>query len=140
MEAHPYFWRGRPYAHSLLFAPAAEGGIIPGGKFDLVLYASTLTTVPDLGSNFDCAQAPPHGENYARWCDSRLSALLAAMRRAYDDQSIQRAFAQIDRLFIDQAPSIQLFVWRGGYAVSDKLRGYHPNVVSSFDDRLGVDI
>ena len=44
------------------------------------------------------------------------------------------------RLFIDDVASIQLFVWRGGYAMTDKLRGYHPNVLTSFDEMLDVDL
>jgi ABC-type transport system substrate-binding protein len=130
----------RTYFHSLLFAPAAEGGIIAGGKFDMVMYSSTLTTVPDLASNFDCTQVPPHGENYTRWCDPRLARLLKTMRVAYDDATIRQAFAQLNGIFVDEAASIQLFVWRGGYAMSDRLRGYHPNALSSFDDMLDVDI
>lgn len=128
------------YPHNLLFAPAADGGIIDGGKFDMALYASTLTTVPDFASNFDCAQVPPHGENFTHWCDPRLTAPLVAMRRAYDTATIERSYAAINRLFVDEAESIQLFVWRGGYAMSDRLRNYRPNVVSSFDDMLDVDI
>jgi hypothetical protein len=58
----------------------------------------------------------------------------------YDDAAIQRAFVQLNRLFINEAESIQLFVWRGGYAMSDRLRDYHPNVLSSFDDMQHVDI
>jgi peptide/nickel transport system substrate-binding protein len=130
----------RTYTHSLLFAPAADGGIIDSGKFDMAFYSSTLTTVPDFASNFDCAQIPPHGENYTHWCDPRLAAPLAAMRRAYDDAAIAQSYAAIDRLFIDEAESIQLFVWRGGYAMSNQLRGYEPNVVSSFDGMRDVDI
>ena len=130
----------RTYTHSLLFAPAADGGIIAGAKFDMVLYASTLTTVPDFASNFDCTQIPPHGENYVHWCNPNVSALLAEMRGAYDDAAIKRASVDIDRLFRTDVPSIQLFVWRGGYAKSNRLRGYEPNILSSFDDMLNVDI
>jgi peptide/nickel transport system substrate-binding protein len=130
----------RTYAHSLLFATAADGGIIDRALFDMVLYSSTIMTVPDLTSNFDCAQVPPHGENFMRWCDPRLAGPLAAMRRAYDEPAIDRAFTDIDRLFVQDVPSIQLFVWRGGYAMSTRLRGYHPNILTSFDEMLDVDI
>jgi ABC-type transport system substrate-binding protein len=106
----------------------------------MALYSSTLTTVPDFASNFDCAQIPPHGENYTHWCDPRLEPLLSSMRRAYDAASIEAAFRGVNRLFVDQVDSVQLFVWRSGYAMSDRLRGYHPNVMSSFDDMIGVDI
>ena len=124
----------------MLFAPPAQGGIIAGGKFDMVMYSSTLTTVPDFASNFACAQIPPHGENYLRWCDPRVDALLLQMRAAYDDAAIARAYRGIDRIFRDEVPSVQLFVWKGGYAQRDGLHGYHPNVLSSFDDMLDVDI
>jgi len=130
----------RTYAHAVMFAPLSEGGIVASGKFDAVLYSSTLTSVPDLASNFDCAQVPPHGENYLRWCDPRVPPLLERMRAAYDDAAIGRSFDALNEIFIAEVPSIQLFVWRGGYAMSDALRGYHPNVLSSFDDMLDVDI
>lgn len=130
----------RTFTHSVLFAPAADGGIIAGAKFDMVLYSSTLTTVPDFASNFDCAQIPPHGENYIHWCDAKVTSLLAQMRGAYDDAAIARASSAINRVFIDEVPSIQLFVWRGGYAMTQRLRGYQPNVLSSFDEMLDVDI
>ena len=130
----------RTYGHSMLFAPAGDGGIIASAKFDMVLYSSTLTTVPDFASNFDCAQIPPHGENYVHWCNPQVNVLLAQMRAAYDDAAIDRAFKGINRRFIAEVPSIQLFVWRGGYAMTDRLRGYFPNVLSSFDDMHDVDI
>jgi len=128
----------RTYSHTILFAPASDGGIIAGAKFDIVLYSSTLTTVPDLASNFDCAQVPPHGETYTRWCDPRLAAPLVAMRQAYDTPAMERAYAQINRRFGDEAESIQLFVWRGGYAMRDRVHGYAPNLVSSFDQIYDV--
>ncbi len=130
----------RTYSHTLLFAPKTDGGIIANAKFDMVLYASTLTSVPDLASNFDCEQIPPHGENYFHWCDPRVAPLLSQMRSAYDDTSIDRPFRRLNAIFVDEIPSIQLFVWRGGYAMSDRLRGYHPNVLTSFDDMLNVDL
>jgi len=130
----------RKYTHDILFAPQAEGGILASGRFDAALYASTLVSLPDLASNFDCAQAPPHGENYNRWCDPRVNALLRTMRGSYDPVVVHKAFGQLDRLFIDQIPSIQLFVWKGSYALSDRLTGYQPNALTAFDDMLDVDI
>jgi peptide/nickel transport system substrate-binding protein len=130
----------RTYPHSLLFAPPADGGILATGKFDMAVYSSTLTNVPDLASNFDCAQIPPHGENYFRWCDARINPILDAMRQAYDEPAIDRAYDALDAIFIDEVPSIQLFVWRGGYAMSQRVHGYAPNALSSFDDMRDVDV
>ena len=130
----------RTYQHDLLFAQQGEGGILATGKFDIALYASTLVSIPDLTSNFDCAQAPPHGENYNRWCDPVVNALLPHMRTSYDARTVTGTFAKINRRFIDDVPSIQLFVWKGSYVMSEHLRGYHPNAITSFDDMMNVDI
>ena len=130
----------RTYAHAILFAPLAQGGVLASGKFDAALYASTLVSLPDLASNFDCAQAPPHGENYNRWCDPEVKALLERMRASYDDATLSRAFANLNRRFVAEVPSIQLFVWKGSYATSDRVRGYRPNLLTSFDDMMNVDI
>lgn len=111
----------RTYTHSLLFSPQAEGGMLASGKFDLVLYPSTIVSLPDLASNFDCAMAPPSGENYLRLCDPRIPALLRAMRESYDPAAVRDAFKKLDSIFIDEVPSIQLFVWKGSYATNHRV-------------------
>jgi peptide/nickel transport system substrate-binding protein len=130
----------RTYSHTLLFAPQSEGGILANGKFDLALYASTLVSLPDLASNFDCAQIPPHGENYNHWCDRDVNAILSVMRGSYESATLAKAFSKLDRRFRDEIPSIQLFVWKGSYVASDRVTGYSPNVLTSFDDMMNVDI
>ena len=130
----------RTYAHALLFAPRSDGGILANGRFDATIYSSTIVSVPDFASNFDCAQAPPNGENFTRWCDARVTPLLGAIRAAYDRATILRSFDALDRIFIDEAPSIQLFVWTGSYAESRRLRRYDDNVLTAFDDMMNVDI
>jgi peptide/nickel transport system substrate-binding protein len=130
----------RTYTHALLFAPLSAGGIVATGKYDAVLYSSTLTSLPDLASNFDCAQVPPHGENFIHWCDPRVAPLLADMRASYDAAGIDRDFRKLDAIFIDEVPSLQLFVWEGGFAESTRLKGYDDNLLTSFDNMRDVDI
>jgi peptide/nickel transport system substrate-binding protein len=126
----------RTYQHALLFAPYADGGILATGRFDATIYSSTIVSLPDFASNFDCAQAPPNGENYTHWCDARVNALLADMRGSYDAAEIARDFARLDDIFVRDVPSIQLFVWKSSYARNDRLRGYDDNVLTQFDDVL----
>ncbi len=130
----------RTYSHALMFAQQSAGGIVANGKYDAVLYSSTLTSLPDLASNFDCAQIPPHGENYTHWCDPRVPPLLTTMRGSYGDGEIAGAFRKLDNIFREEVPSIQLFVWEGGFAESDRLTGYDDNLLTSFDEMLNVDI
>ena len=130
----------RTYSHTLLIAPQSEGGILANGKFDIALYASTLVSLPDLASNFDCAQTPPHGENYNHWCDAHVNALLKIMRDSYDAPTVASAFSKLNRRFIAQVPSIQIYVWKGSYVASDRVSGFRPNILTNFDDMMNVDI
>jgi ABC-type transport system substrate-binding protein len=75
-----------------------------------------------------------------RWCDPRVDDILAGMRGSYDRAGILRAFRKLDAIFVDEAPSIQLFVWRGNVLESERLRGYHDNILTSFDEMMDVDI
>jgi peptide/nickel transport system substrate-binding protein len=130
----------RTYTHALLFAPQDMGGVLANGRFDATIYSSTIVSLPDFASNFACAQAPPHGENYMRWCDPRVDQILAGMRGSYERAEILRSFRKLDAIFVDEAPSIQLFVWRGNVLANDRLRGYHDNILTSFDEMMDVDI
>jgi ABC-type transport system substrate-binding protein len=129
----------RTYSHTLLIAPKQSGGILANGNYDIALYASTLVSLPDLASNFDCSQVPPHGENYNHWCDPKVNALLSIMRDSYDRRTVAQAFAQLNRRFIDEIPSIQLFVWKGSYVARNSVTGYRPNMLTAFDDMMNVD-
>lgn len=128
------------YSHALLFGTVSGGGVLANLRFDLALYSSTLETVPDLASNVMCATVPPQGENYNRWCDPRADAAARAMGATADPAIVDDLFARLDRRFVDDVPSIQLFVWRGGNASSDKVVNYHANLLTSFDDMRDVDI
>jgi peptide/nickel transport system substrate-binding protein len=129
----------RTYSHTLLIAPLQSGGILASGKYDIALYSSTLVSLPDLASNFDCAQVPPHGENYNHWCDPEVNALLSIMRESYDRRTVARAFSQLNRRFFEEIPSIQLYVWKGSYVARNTVSGYHPNMLTAFDDMMDVD-
>jgi peptide/nickel transport system substrate-binding protein len=129
-----------PYAHGLLFAQPSDGGILARGRFDLALYSSTITSVPDLASGVSCATVPPVGENFSHYCEPAIDALTAQMRATSDPATVDRLFNELDRRFIDDAPSIQLFVWKGGNAASDAMRGYRSNALTSFDEMMQTDI
>jgi hypothetical protein len=62
------------------------------------------------------------------------------MRASYDAAGIDRDFRKLDAIFIDEVPSLQLFVWEGGFAESTRLKGYDDNLLTSFDNMRDVDI
>ncbi|HTD33958.1 MAG TPA: ABC transporter substrate-binding protein [Candidatus Elarobacter sp.] len=56
-------------------------GPLRTGRFDLVIYGFQYTDEPDLAADWSCANKPPHGANYARFCDRAFDAALAAGHR-----------------------------------------------------------
>jgi ABC-type transport system substrate-binding protein len=77
----------RPYPVSRYLG---ADGPLRTGAFDVAIYGLTYGADADLGPDWSCAARPPHGGNFARWCDPPFEqALLAghgdrALRRLYD--------------------------------------------------------
>ncbi len=92
----------KQYPSGMFYAPAAEGGVLAGGRFALAYDAWwVLGSDPDDSWNVGCAQLPPAGLNYSWWCDSAADAAgrdaLATVdrsRRTADYAIVQRAIAR----------------------------------------------
>ena len=68
----------------------AFDGPIVGGRYDLALFANTLSYDPDQHQHADgCDQFAPKGENESRYCDPALDALERAGLAT--DDPLQRA-------------------------------------------------
>jgi peptide/nickel transport system substrate-binding protein len=130
----------RKYTPNLFRAPAAAGGILYGGKYELALYPRTLEAVSDVYGLYGCPNIPPHGENATRYCSPRVDTLLAQVEQSYDLPTRRRLFAQVSRRFIADVPTIMLYVWKGGYATNNHVSGFHPAPLTPFDDMMNVDV
>jgi ABC-type transport system substrate-binding protein len=130
----------RKFAPNVFRAPAAAGGILYGGKFELALYPRTLEAVSDIYGLYGCPNIPPHGENATRYCSPRVDALLAQVEQSYDPATRRRLFSQVGRQLITDVPTIILYVWKGGYAVNRHVIGFVPPLLTPFDDMMNVDV
>jgi peptide/nickel transport system substrate-binding protein len=128
------------YLASLLFATAAEGGIVYGGKFDMVVFAWGGNPRQDESNVFSCGRFPPNGQNDTRFCDPVVEAAIARGSVQYDDALRVGDAHVIQQRIYDDAPLIVLDSRREIYTYNDDLKNWHPNPLAPFDDMLNVDI
>jgi peptide/nickel transport system substrate-binding protein len=128
------------YSASLMFATAAGGGIIYGGKFDVVNFAWGADPNEDISNLYACYRFPPDGQNDPRYCNKAATAAMDHAKEHYNraDRVADLKFIQ-EQVYKD-VPIIVLDARRDIYAFNDDLKDWHPNPVAPFDDMLNVDI
>jgi peptide/nickel transport system substrate-binding protein len=130
----------RHYPSNLLFAPVESGGIVYGGKWDVIGFAWYLDPIGDFSTLYACDQFPPNGQNDMHWCDRSADAAMHAFYTHYTQRERNRDDAVVMRRFVRDVPSVVLQGNEDVWVVNDDLRGFHPNQVSPFDGMLHVDI
>jgi peptide/nickel transport system substrate-binding protein len=117
------------YPGDILYAPQGMGGIMHGGKFDLLIYPWFAGVDPDNSSQFTCANLPPRGYDDSRYCSPAMDAAQATALTHYDRASRKLAYARIEHLLTTDNP--MLFFWwqRSQEAISSDFRGFTPNPV-----------
>jgi ABC-type transport system substrate-binding protein len=103
----------RPYPIALYTGPI---GPLRKGTFDVAMDGLDYGADADFAADWSCANRPPHGGNFARWCDPafdravRARAPDKALRRLYDDLP----FVPLSRAYeyIGVAPRV------GGFALA----------------------
>jgi peptide/nickel transport system substrate-binding protein len=128
------------YPSPLMFAPYADGGIVYGGKWDVVTFNWGGDPIADLSNLYECNQIPPHGQNDVRYCSQTVSAAMEKFKTEYDDAKRQKYANIIQAGVAADAPTIVLDILEDIYAHNSDLTGFHPNQVSPFDDFTNVDI
>ena len=94
----------KDYAPATFFAPAAAGGPLASGNFDLAPYNWQSGTDLDNAVLFTCGARPPNGRNYANYCSPEMEALQREARRTYDDAKRRAAYAKIEELIARDVP------------------------------------
>ncbi|HEY1653878.1 MAG TPA: peptide ABC transporter substrate-binding protein [Candidatus Tumulicola sp.] len=115
------------YPQAVLYATAAMGGILQGGKFDLTLAPWYGGIDPDDSSQFLCSTFPPNGYNTSRYCNPDMEA---AQRRALDnyDQVIRAsAYGRIQHILARDNPYVFFWWQRQLEAISVDFKGFSPN-------------
>ena len=130
----------RKYPSPLFFAPAATGGIIYGGKFDVTIYAWILGPNADVTNLFACDRFPPKGTNVPRYCDREVDRALERFDTTYDEAGQRAALRIVQERLVRDVPTFVLDAREDVFAFNDDLHGFRPNHVTAFDDLVDADI
>jgi peptide/nickel transport system substrate-binding protein len=112
-----------------LFAPAGFGGILQLGHFDLAVQGWFAGIDPDDSTQFTCANFPPSGYNYSRFCSKEMDAAEHRALTQYDEATRKKAYAVTQRTLARDVPAV-FFNWlRLEHPINDDFRGLRPNAV-----------
>jgi len=130
----------RHYPAPLMFAPYASGGIVYGGKWDMITFAWGGDPIGDLSNVYSCEQIPPKGQNDPRYCDRKVTDAMNRFKLLYDSKQRQPYSNIVQQGIASDAPIAVLDIREDTYARNTDLTGFHPNQVSPFDDSMNIDI
>ncbi len=128
------------YPADLLFQTMQSGGILYGGKFDVIFFSWGLDPLGDFSTIYACGSIPPAGQNDLHWCNQKATNAMQALYTHYnqadrnkDDDIVQEALAA-------DVPTIVTNAREDVYVVNRDLHNFAPNGVSQFDNFMNVDI
>jgi peptide/nickel transport system substrate-binding protein len=116
----------KSYSGSLLLAAMQEGGIIPGGKFDVSLFSWLNGVDPDDSAFTMCDQWPPQGQNSFRFCDPRVDAEERVALTHYDRPTRKAAYDRIQALLAEDVPFIVVWFNRRVTVYNSDFKNYRP--------------
>jgi peptide/nickel transport system substrate-binding protein len=121
----------RSFTPALFYAPAADGGPIFGGKFQIAFTEILTPADPDTQWYLGCAQAAPNGFNLSRFCDPATDRAEAAGVANYDP-AVRRKYASIvQRRVALLVPYVPFWQTNETFIVPKSLRGFQPSPESA---------
>jgi len=125
---------------ALFFAPAEEGGVVYGSKWDLLFMAWQNEGIGDYSPLYSCAAFPPSGQNVPRWCSKTAEAAMQALYTHYDQAERNKDIAIFVKEFVQDVPVVVTSQREDIYCFNSDIKNYHPNGVTQFDNMMDVDI
>jgi len=119
----------KAYPLDVLYAAAGMGGIMHGGKFDLITTPWYSGIDPDNSSQFLCEMVPPNGYNDSRYCTPEMQREQQVALASYDRNTRRRAYFRIEELLARDNPVIFLWWQRQQEPISVDFKGFSPNPV-----------
>lgn len=97
------------YSISLYYSPAAQGGPISKGDFDIAAYIFSASSDPLDDEIFGCASRAPNGFNAARYCSPEMEKLQSASLAELDPEKRLVDVAKIEALAVSDMPYVFLY-------------------------------
>jgi peptide/nickel transport system substrate-binding protein len=127
------------YPLSLMFAPAEQGGILFGGKFDVALFSTGEQSAAD-GAGPECKDIPPHGTNFGRLCDRAFDTLIDRANSIYDPAVAGPLYREIQVRQFELAPYIVLALRNELWLTRTNVSGVKLYPFAFFYDPLTLDV
>jgi ABC-type transport system substrate-binding protein len=122
----------RTYPNTIMYAPAATGGIQYGGRFNVFSDNFYGGTDPEESEFSTCAKAAPNGDNMSRFCDPAYDAAYAAQQLALDRDTRARALSIIQHRIRDEAVLLPLAYDEEYVAINPALQNFRPNMLYDY--------
>jgi peptide/nickel transport system substrate-binding protein len=117
----------KQYPSGTFYGPAAEGGVLAAGRYQLAYDAWwVLGSDPDDSWNFGCGQLPPAGINYSFWCDARADAAMRDALATVDRGRRKADYAVVQREIVRELPVFTLWQVRIPNAYYAYVHGIAP--------------
>ncbi len=110
-------------ANAQLFMPAAQGGTLASGAFDLAYVPWPMGSDPDDSLLLTCNGA----SNYMRYCSEQVQQLEDTALSAASRSVRKMVYSKIAHIVARDVPLIYLFNANYIYAYRPQLRGFYPN-------------
>lgn len=128
------------YPLDVLFEPVEQGGILYGGKWDVIVFAWFLDPIGDFSTIYGCGSIPPAGQNDLRWCNHKANNAMLGLYRHYEQLDRNKDDSTVMKQLIGDVPTVVTDGREDIYIVNRDLHNFAPNGVSQFDDFMNVDI
>jgi peptide/nickel transport system substrate-binding protein len=117
----------KQYPSAMFYGPAAQGGVLSGGRYQLAYDAWwVLGSDPDDSWNLACDQMPPAGLNYSFWCDARADAAMHDALASVDRKRRKADYAIVQRAIVRDLPVFTLWQVRIPNVYRRYVRGIAP--------------
>jgi peptide/nickel transport system substrate-binding protein len=117
---------------ALMKAPAAEGGPLFGGRFDLAAAFIFSEAGPFAAQFFICPERAPTGFNLSRICRPDIDRLYADILAANDPRRRAKDVIAIQRILADALPQLPFLQVRTIAGMSDRVHGIEPSPATPY--------
>jgi peptide/nickel transport system substrate-binding protein len=119
----------KTYPGSMLFA-LGPSGVLDPGKYDLDISGFASSADPDNSSQFTCANRPPNGFNWTRYCSPQMDRLQTQALTTYDQNARKAAYAKIETLLALDVPQVFIYYQPQISAINASLKNFKPSMVT----------
>jgi len=117
----------KQYPSGLFYGPAADGGVLAGGRYQLAYDAWwVLGSDPDDSWQFACDQLPPAGLNYSFWCDPQAARAADGALATIDQTQRKADYSIVQRAIVRELPIFTLWQVRIPNAYRTYVHGISP--------------